>query len=81
LFAYLIKEDAQNVLLLLARKPRGTSMILWSRPRGFDSWSFTFGLRWSWSKNHRHHRDVLLAQYLLPVISSNVCWMCGRNEV
>src|SRR6218665_3399971 len=28
-----------------------------------------------------YHRDALLAQHLLPVISSNVCWMCGRNEV
>src|SRR6218665_2049938 len=28
-----------------------------------------------------YYRDVLLAQRLLPVISSNVCWMCGQNEV
>src|SRR6218665_2662826 len=28
-----------------------------------------------------YHRDALLAQHLLPVISSNVFWMCGRNEV
>jgi len=27
-----------------------------------------------------YYRDVFLA-HLLPVISSNVCWMCGRNEV
>ena len=31
LFAYLIKEDVLNPLLLLARKPWGTGMILWSR--------------------------------------------------
>jgi len=30
-FAYIIKEDDQNVLPLLARKPWGTGMILWSR--------------------------------------------------
>src|SRR6218665_1358937 len=28
-----------------------------------------------------YYRDVLLAQHLLPFISSNVCWMYGRNEV
>src|SRR6218665_1875728 len=28
-----------------------------------------------------YYRDVLLAQHLLPFISNNVCWMCGRNEV
>jgi len=28
-----------------------------------------------------YYRDVLLTQHLLPVISRNVCWMCGRNEV
>jgi len=27
-----------------------------------------------------YYRDVLLALHLLPVISSNVCWMCRRNE-
>src|SRR6218665_2245721 len=24
-----------------------------------------------------YYRDILLAQHLLPAISSNVCWMCG----
>ena len=51
LFAYVIKED---VLLLLARKPWGMHrhdpMI---HIRSFDAWSFTFGLPWSWNKNHR----------------------------
>ena len=34
-----------------------------------------------------YYRDVLLAQHTyihrayIPVISSNVCWMCGRNEI
>ena len=28
-----------------------------------------------------YHRDVLLAQNLLPVNSSNVCLMGGRNEI
>ena len=82
LFAYLIKEDVQNVLLLLARKPWGTGVILWSIAA-----VSTLG------RSHlvfidpgvkiigAYYRDVLLAQHLLPVISSNVCWMCGWDEV
>jgi len=81
LFAYLVKKDVRNILLLLARKPWGTDMILWSIAA-----VSTLG------RSHlvfidpgvkiigTYYRDVLLAQYLLPVISSNVCWMCGRNE-
>ena len=67
---------------LLARKPWGTGMILWS-----ISAVSTLG------RSHlvfidrgveiigAYYHDVLLAQHLLPVISSNVCWMCGWNEV
>ena len=82
LFACLIKEDVRNVLLLFARKPWGTGMIFWSRAA-----VSTLG------RSHlvlidpgvkiidAYHRDALMAQHLLPVISSNVCWMCGRTEV
>ena len=78
LFSYLIKEDGQNVLLLLARKPWGTGMILWSRAA-----VSTLGRsHWSWSKSHR----PLLSRCSAGTTSSaccylNVCWMCGRNEV
>jgi len=53
LIAYLIKEDVPNVLLLLARKPRGTGMILWSRAAVWTLGRSHFGPHWSWSKNHR----------------------------
>ena len=84
LIAYLIKENVQNVLLLVARKPRGNGMILWSRAEVstlgryhlvfIDPGVIIIGA---------YYRDVLLAQHLLLVtcISSNVCWMCGRNEI
>ena len=82
LFEYLIKEDAQNVLLLLTCKPWGTGMILWSRATvptlGHSHLVFIDpGVKIIGA----YYRDVLLAQHLLPVISSNICWMCGRNEV
>ena len=82
MFAYLIKEDVQNVLLLLAHKSWGTGMILWS-----------VAAVSTLSRSHlvfidpgvkiicAYYRDVLLAQHLLPVISSNVCWMNERNEI
>ena len=82
LFAYLIKEDVQNGLLLLARKPWGTGVILWSKAA-----VLTLGRSHLVFIDHgvkiigAYCRDVLLAQKLLPVISSNICWMCGRNEV
>ena len=81
LFAYLIKEDVRN-FLLLAHKLWGTGMILWSIAAistlgrshlvFIDPGVKIIGV---------YYRDVLLAQHFLPVISSNVCWMCGRNEV
>ena len=50
----IIKEDLQNVLLLLARKPWGTGiMIHWSIAAVSTLGSSHFGLHWSWSKNHR----------------------------
>ena len=75
LFAYLIKEDVRNVLLLLARKHRSTGMILSPliHSRGFDAWSFTFGLHWSWSKNHRR----LLARCSAGTTSST-CYLRQR---
>jgi len=53
LFAYLIKEDVQIVLLLLARKPWGTGIILWSRAVVSTLVGSHFGLPWSWSKSHQ----------------------------
>ena len=77
LFAYLIKEDVRNVLLL-ARKPWGTGMILWSRAavstlgRSHLVLLIDRGVKIIGA----YHHDALLAQHLLPVISSNVCYRC-----
>ena len=53
LIGKLIKEDVQNILLLVCKQ----ALKNWHNPliqsRGFDAWSFTFGLHWSWSKIHR----------------------------
>ena len=52
--------------------------------RGFDAWSFTCHLVFidpGVKIIGAYYRNVLLAQHLLSVISSNACWMCGRNEI
>jgi len=82
LFAYLIKEDVQNVLLLLACKPWCTCMNLWSRAAvSALGRSHLVFIDPGVKSIGTYYRDVLLAQHLLPVISNNVCWMCGRSEV
>ena len=59
LFAYLTKEDVQNVLLVLVGKPWDTGMILWSVAAISTLASFKFGLHWSWSKNHRNEVRII----------------------
>ena len=71
-FTYLIKEDVRNVLLLLACKPWGTDMILWSiaavSTLGRSHLVFiNLGVKIIGA----YYRNVLLSQHLLPVILNN----------
>jgi len=68
LFAYLIKEDVQTVLLLLARKPWCTGIILWSRAAVSTLCRLhLFFIDPEVKFIGAYYRDVLLA-HLLPVI-------------
>ena len=71
MFAYLIMEVVQNVLLLLARKTWATGMILWSRAAiSTLRRSHLVFIEPGVKIIGAYYRDVLLAQYLLPVISN-----------